>query len=205
MGVFRRSAGLVGPLVAITQLLYAQHSATPAPPASPPPFERFALAIGTLREKPFLGVQVRGLAYLTREDRPVSLRAEAYVGWTPHHVQQMSTPVDAVTNGTVLLHREWWEAGGALAAVVHARPKSSLSPYAIVEYRVSEQWAQGSGEIRDEAGRQLMALPAPGSRLRGEVGLGFGLRFRVGRQLLRVEMIGHGGQLGLSVGMSIPF
>ena len=175
----------------LTPTLSAQSVSTSAPPS------RFGLAGGLLKDPFASGAQIRGFAYLAREDRPITFRADITAGWLP--LQTIRTD-----------QRAWREEALALtlgaSTLFQLRSKSRVTPYAIVGYRVEQGWVRNAITSLAPSGQLApMASAWRPTGLQGALGAGVGVRIRVGRQVFHVEAMSYQKQLNISIGLRVPF
>jgi hypothetical protein len=176
------------------------------------PIGRLGIMAGMSYKKYFAySAQLGGVYYLTPENRPLSFRVQGYAAWSPFQTTTARAPVswDAnhpwdymsdVSSGTSR------EIGGGIAAILHARPKSRVSPYLIVGYGLFQHWQDGSVQSYSPEG-QPNGPPTswPHSYSGGNFSAGVGIRARVGSQVFRMEATSTDNRIALSLGMSLPF
>jgi len=206
-------AGLLGHEALAQNPGSAEGSAPLASPAlrpSPWPGGRLGVMAGMMyRRGDAYSAHLSGLYYLTPENRPLSFRVQGYVAWSP-----FQRVITRAPNSWTLAPNSWTlvnsgsatQIGGGIAAILHARPKSRVSPYLIASYGRSGRWQDGTYQEFDAA-EQAIAPPTPWvhSYSWGEFGVGGGIRARVGSQVVRLEVTSADSRLALSLGMSLPF
>lgn len=209
MRVARIAGFLVAGLLGHEALAQNPGSAEDVPPASPAlrpspwPAGRLGVMAGMMyRRGDAYSAHLSGLYYLTPENRPLSFRVQGYVAWSPFQRVISRAP----NSWTLVNSGSSTQVGGGIAAILHARPKSRVSPYLIASYGRSQRWQDGTHQEFDAA-EQAIEPPTPWvhSYSWGEFGVGVGIRARVGSQVVRVEVTSTNNRLALALGMSLPF
>ncbi len=206
---------LLGSVLAQQALAQTPGSAGIAPPEgaalrpSSWPIGRLGIMAGISYKKYFpYGAQLGAVYYLTPESRPLSFRVQGYAAWSPFQSTTISGPasvglnwdVSEVSSGTSR------EIGGGIAAILHARPKSRVSPYLIAGYGIFQRWQDGSTQSYSPEGQPTgWSTPWPHSYSGGNFTAGAGIRARVGSQMFRLEATSTDNRIALSLGMSLPF
>jgi hypothetical protein len=176
------------------------------------PNGRLGIMAGMSYKKYFpYGAQLGGVYYLTPENRPLSFRVQGYAAWSPFQSTTARAPVSwdpnhpwdhmsDVSSGTSR------EIGSGIAAILHARPKSRVSPYLIAGYGLFQRWQDGSVQSYSPEGQPTGSpTPWPHSLTGGNFTAGVGIRARLGGQTFRLEATSTDNRTALSLGMSLPF
>ena len=178
---------------------------------SPWPTGRLGVMAGMMYQRhDAYSAQLSGLYYLTSENRPLSFRVQGYVAWSPFQrvITRTSDSWTLMNSGswTLINSGSATQVGGGIAAILHARPKSRVSPYLIASYGRSQRWQDGTHQEFDAA-EQAAAPPTTWvhSYSWGEFGVGGGIRARLGSQVVRLEVTSTNNRLAFSLGMSLPF
>ncbi|HEV8196577.1 MAG TPA: hypothetical protein VGP87_08050 [Gemmatimonadales bacterium] len=200
-----RVARIAGMLLG--SLLAQQAQAQSLGPPSSWRFGRSGIMAGiSYKQYDTYSAHLSGMYYLTPETRPLSFRVQGYASWSPFQTTIARAPASLglnylsdVSSGTSR------EIGGGIAAILHARPKSRVSPYLIAGYGIFQHWQDGSVQRFDAEGRAAVLTPWPHSYSGSDFSAGAGVRARVGGQTFRLEATKTNNRIAVSVGMSLPF
>jgi hypothetical protein len=190
-------------------LVHGAAAQGPGPALHPSPWSSGRLGVMggmTYESGGTYGAQLTVLYSLTPENRPLSFRIQGHAAWSPFQTERIPVPSLGQPFGFEVSAGTSRQIGGGIAAILHARPRSRVSPYLIMGYGIAQRWQDGTEQSYDQAGLpSAPPVPWPHSYTSGDFNVGAGIRARAGSQMFRLEVTRSDNRTALSLGMSKPF